>query len=244
MELKPWEIWDAEEREIRILREVLEILEKEDDGDFASAKLEKGIYRIYEKISELKHEMWEKREKYKEDEGVATLAQIIRLLNRGIRKLESYYKDEQDEKRKRTLEKGIRTLERAAVLVRCQLHKRVIEKELKVMDDSAFLHLLPKCTLTVLREESNYDKFSGASMSPIIEKTEREEREEFKKTLDYHTHNNLEEVWSKVRKVFDNCKDDCKRQGILIALKILEEKMTELELEIWGKELDSYKTKI
>ena len=138
MELKPWEIWDAEEREIRILQEVLEILEKEDDGDFASAKLEKGIYRIYEKISELKHEMWEKREKYKEDEGVATLAQIIRLLNRGIRKLESYYKDEQDEKRKRTLEKGIRTLERAAVLVRCQLHKRVIEKELKIMDDSPF----------------------------------------------------------------------------------------------------------
>ena len=70
------------------------------------------------------------------------------------------------------------------------------------------------------------------------------EREEFEKTLDYHTHNNLEEVWSKVRKVFDNCKDDCKRQGILIALKILEEKMTELELEIWGKELKSYKTQI
>jgi len=131
MELKPWEIWDAEEREIKILREIVEILEKEDDGDFASAKLEKGIYRIYEKISELKDEMWEKREKYKEDEGVATLAQIIRLLNRGIRKLESYYKDEQDEKRKRTIEKGIQTLERAAVLVRCQLQKRVIEKELK-----------------------------------------------------------------------------------------------------------------
>ena len=130
MELKPWEIWDAEEREIRILREVLNILEKEDDGDFASAKLEKGIYRIYEKINELKHEMWEKRKKYKGDEDVATLEQILRLLNSGIRKLESYYKDEQDEKRKRTLEKGIQTLERAAVLVRCQLQKILIEKEL------------------------------------------------------------------------------------------------------------------
>ena len=112
------------------------------------------------------------------------------------------------------------------------------------MDDSAFFHLLPKCTLSVLQEESNYDKFSGVSMTPIIEKTEREEREEFKKTLDYYTHDNLEEVWSKLRKVFDNCKDNCKRQGILIALKVIEEKMTELELEIWGKELDSYKTKI
>ncbi len=244
MELKPWEIWDAEEREIRILREVLEILEKEDDGDFASAKLEKGICRIYEKISELKHEVWEKRKKCKEDEDVVALEQIICSLKTGLRKLESYYKNEQDEKRKRTLEKGIQTLERAVVLVRCQLQKRVIAKELKVMDDSAFLHLLPKCTLSVLREESNYDKFSGVSMTPIIEKTEREEREEFKKTLDCYTHDNLEEVWSKLRKVFDTCKDDCKRQGILIALKILEEKMSELELEIWGKELESYKTKI
>ena len=107
-----------------------------------------------------------------------------------------------------------------------------------------FLHLLSKCTLSVLQEESNYDKFSGVSMTPIIEKTENQEREEFKKTLDYYAHDNLEEVWSKLRKVFDTCKDDCKRQGILLALKILEEKMTELELEIWGKELDSYKTKI
>ena len=88
-----------------------------------------------------------------------------------------------------------------------------------------------------MREESNYDKFSGASMSPIIEKTEREEREEFEKTLDYYTHDNLEEIWSKVRKVFHNCKDDCKREGILIALKVIEEKMTELELEIFGKKL-------
>jgi len=138
MELKPWEIWDAEEREIRILQEVLEILEKEDDGDFASAKLEEGICKIYEKISELKHEVWEKRKKYKEDEDVVALEQIIRSLKTGLRKLESYYKDEQDEKRKRTLEKGIQTLERVAVLVICQLQKKVIVKELKVMDDSAF----------------------------------------------------------------------------------------------------------
>ena len=100
-----------------------------------------------------------------------------------------------------------------------------------------FLHPLPKCTLSVSQEGSNYDKFSEALMSPIIEKTESQEREEFKKTLNCYTHDNLEEVWSRVRKVFDNCKDDCKRQGILIALKILEEKMTELELEIFGKKL-------
>ena len=105
------------------------------------------------------------------------------------------------------------------------------------MDDSAFLHLLPKCTLTVLREGSNYDKFSEVSLSPIIEKTEREEREEFKEILNCYTHDNLEEIWSKVRKVFHNCKDDCKREGILIALKVIEEKMTELELEIFGKKL-------
>ena len=80
---------------------------------------------------------------------------------------------------------------------------------------------------------------------PVIEEVESsEKREEFKETLNFYTHENLEEVWSKVRKVFDNCKDDCKRQGILIALKAIEEKMTELELEIWGKELESYKTKI
>ena len=118
-----------------------------------------------------------------------------------------------------------------------------LEFKLKIVDGNIFLLPVLKCTLCD-SEESNYDKFSEALMSPIIEKTERQEREEFKKTLDYHTHNNLEEVWSKVRKVFDNCKDDCKRQGILIALKILEEKMTELELEIWGKELKSYKTQI
>ena len=122
--------------------------------------------------------------------------------------------------------------------------KKEIEFKLKVVDDGIVLLPLLKCTLSVLQEGSNYDKFSEALMNPIIEKTERQEREEFKKTLDYYTHNNLEEVWSKVRKVFDDCKDDCKRQGVLIALKILEEKMTELELEIWGKELESYKTKI
>jgi len=75
------------------------------------------------------------------------------------------------------------------------------------------------------------------SLSPIIEKTEREEREEFKETLNCYTHDNLEKIWSKVRKVFHNCKDDCKREGILIALKVIEEKMTELELEIFGKKL-------
>ncbi len=131
MELRAWEIWDAEERELKILREVVEILEKEDDGDFASAKLEEGINRVYERISELKHEIWEKRKKCKEDEDVATLEQIIRLLNSGIRKLESSYKDEQDEKRKRALEEGIQTLEGAAALIRCQLQKIVIEKELR-----------------------------------------------------------------------------------------------------------------
>jgi len=131
MELKPWEIWDAEEREIRILREVLEILEREDNGDFASAKLEKGIYRIHEKISELKHEIWEKRKKCKEDEDVVALEKIIRSLKNGVRKLKSHYKNEQDEKRKRTLEEGIQTLEGAAALIRYQLQKRVIEKELK-----------------------------------------------------------------------------------------------------------------
>jgi len=131
MELRAWEIWDAEERELKILREVVEILEKEDDGDFASAKLEEGIERVYEKISELKHEIWEKRKKCKEDEDVVALEKIIRSLKNGVRKLESYYKNEQDEERKRTLEKGIQTLEGAAVLIRCQLQKRVIEKELK-----------------------------------------------------------------------------------------------------------------
>ena len=131
MGLRVWDIWDVEEREIRILREVLEILEREDNGDFASAKLEKGIYRIYEKISELKHEMWEERKKCKEDEDVVALEKIIRSLKNGVRKLKSHYKNEQDEKRKRTLEEGIQTLEGAAALIRCQLQKRVIEKELK-----------------------------------------------------------------------------------------------------------------
>ena len=131
MELRAWEIWDAEERELKILREVVEILEKEDDGDFASAKLEEGIERVYEKISELKHEIWEKRKKCKEDEDVVALEKIIRSLKNGVRKLKSYYKNEQDEKRKRTLEEGMWILEGAAVLIRCQLQKRVIEKELK-----------------------------------------------------------------------------------------------------------------
>jgi len=131
MGLKAWEIWDAEERELKVLREVVEILEREDDGDFASAKLEEGIERVYEKISELKHEIWEKRKKCKEDEDVVALEKIIRSLKNGVRKLESYYKNEQDEKRKRTLEEGMWILEGAAALIRCQLQKRVIEKELK-----------------------------------------------------------------------------------------------------------------
>jgi len=136
MRLRVWDIWDAEEREIRILREVLEILEKEDDGDFASAKLEKGIYRIHEKISKLKHEMWEKRKKCKEDEEVKALEKIISSLKKGIRKLESYYRDEKDEKRRKALEDGIQTLGGAAALIRCQLQKILIEKELIKREDT------------------------------------------------------------------------------------------------------------
>ena len=108
--------------------------------------------------------------------------------------------------------------------------------KLRVDGDNVFLLPVFKCVLCG-SEESGYDEFSKALKSPVVEKTEREEREEFKKTLDYYTHDNLEEVWSKLRKVFDNCKDDCKRQGIRIALKILEEKMSKLELEIFGKKL-------
>jgi len=115
--------------------------------------------------------------------------------------------------------------------------KKELKFKLKIVEDAIVLLPLLKCTLSVSQEGSNYDKFNEASMSPIIEKTERQEREEFEKTLDYYTHNNLEEVWSKVRKVFYDCKDDCKREGILIALKVIEEKMTELELEIFGKKL-------
>ena len=118
-----------------------------------------------------------------------------------------------------------------------EARKKELEFKLKIVDDGIVLLPLLKCTLSISQEENNYDKFSGVSITPIIEKTEREEREEFKKTLNCYTHDNLEEVWSKLRKVFDNCKDDCKRQGILIALKVIEEKMTELELEIFGKKL-------
>ena len=111
MGLKAWEIWDAEERELKVLREVVEILEREDDGDFASAKLEEGIERVYEKMSELKHEIWEKRKKYEEDGDLVALEKI-------------------DENIKRILEEGIRILEGAAALIICQLWKIVIEREL------------------------------------------------------------------------------------------------------------------
>jgi len=108
--------------------------------------------------------------------------------------------------------------------------------KLRVDGDNVFLLPVFKCVLCG-SEESDYDEFSKALKSRVVEKTEREEREEFKETLNCYTHDNLEEVWSKVRKVFHDCKDDCKREGILIALKVIEEKMTELELEIFGKKL-------
>ncbi len=111
MTLKAWEIWEAEERGLEALREIVEILEKEDDGDFASAKLEEGIERVHKKMRELKHEIWEKRKKYEEDGDLVALEKI-------------------DENIKRILEEGIRILEGAAALIICQLRKIVIEKEL------------------------------------------------------------------------------------------------------------------
>ena len=42
----------------------------------------------------------------------------------------------------------------------------------------------------------------------------------------------LEELWGKLRKILDNCKDNCKRQGILIALRMVEEKMIEYKAKI------------
>ena len=61
--------------------------------------------------------------------------------------------------------------------------KKELKFKLKIVDDAIVLLPLLKCTLSVSQEGSNYDKFNEASMSPIIEKTERQEREEFEKTL-------------------------------------------------------------
>ena len=130
MELKPWEIWDAEERELKILREVVEILEREDDGDFGSAKLEEGIERVYEKISELKHEIWEKRKKYEEDERVVVLEGVMYTLMGEIEKLEPHYEDAKNEKLKMKLKGGIQAFGLAVNLVRYQLEKIAMDKEL------------------------------------------------------------------------------------------------------------------
>jgi len=52
---------------------------------------------------------------------------------------------------------------------------------------------------------------------------------ELRDALNFERRTLLEELWSKLRKILDNCKDNCKRQGILIALRIVEEKMIEYE---------------
>jgi len=109
MGLRVWEIWDAEERGLEALREVVEILEKKDDGDLASAKVEEGIERVHKTMRELKREIWEKRKKYEEDGDLLALEKI-------------------DEKVKKILEEGIRILEGAAALIICQLWKILRER--------------------------------------------------------------------------------------------------------------------
>jgi len=91
-----------------------------------------------------------------------------------------------------------------------------------------------------MKEMNGYewvDNFGEILTGPVIYKTwNPEDSDEFKDMLNFESYIVLEDVWGKLRKILDNCKDNCKRQGILIALRIVEEKMTEYEIKIWGKE--------
>ena len=116
MGLRVWDIWEAEERGLEALKEIVEILEKEDDGDLASARVEEGIERVHKKMRELKREIWEKRKKYEGDGDLLALEKI-------------------DEKVRNILEEGIRILEGAAALIICQLWKILRERELIKRED-------------------------------------------------------------------------------------------------------------
>ena len=84
-----------------------------------------------------------------------------------------------------------------------------------------------------MNEDEWADKFGEILMGPVIYKTwNPEDNDELKDMLNFESYIVLEDVWGKLRKILDNCK----RQGILIALRIVEEKMTEYEIKIWGKE--------
>jgi len=86
------------------------------------------------------------------------------------------------------------------------------------------------------------DNFGEILMGPVIYKTwSLEDNDELKEMLNCESHTVLEDVWGELRKILDNCKDNCKRQGILIALRIVEEKMTEYEIKIWGKKAEKWK---
>ena len=80
-------------------------------------------------------------------------------------------------------------------------------------------------------------RLDGVSCFPcdVHEVWSLEDSDELRDTLHFERRILLEEVWGKLRKILDNCKDNCKRQGILIALRIVEEKMTEYEEKDWGK---------
>ena len=115
MGLRVWDIWEAEERGLETLREVLEVLEKKEDGDLALGKVKEGIERVHKKMRELKCEIWEKRKKCEGDGDLLALEKI-------------------DEKVKKILEEGIRILEGAAALIICQLWKILREELIKRED--------------------------------------------------------------------------------------------------------------
>jgi len=81
-----------------------------------------------------------------------------------------------------------------------------------------------------MNEDEWADKFGEILMGPVIHKTwSPEDNDELKDMLNFESYIVLEDVWGKLRKILDNCKDNCKRQGILIALRIVEEKMTDMK---------------
>ena len=134
MVLKNWEVWDAEEREIKILRDLtIKLWEKAEEitnnsqgtsnhSFWKREGIEEAIKEIYKETRELKRDIYEKKRNLREkDERISVLEEIVYLLRGAMEGLKSACETTENEKLKLKLRGGILVFEFAINIIRYKI---------------------------------------------------------------------------------------------------------------------------
>ncbi len=130
MTLRVWEIWDAEERELKRLSKLKERLrERLYEDDWRRKEVESVVQKIECYIEELDNERLDKRSNYKEKEKrLLLLEEIMWKIMKEEEHLKSVCEEAENEKLKLELVGGIRAFEFAINLIRQEMELLAMRK--------------------------------------------------------------------------------------------------------------------